>query len=61
MGPRPASRALRLERDAELQLARARDSFTRNAFRDTLLHSKLVERHLQRAMEANRLATNQSD
>ncbi|HTM01773.1 MAG TPA: hypothetical protein VL503_11710 [Candidatus Omnitrophota bacterium] len=61
MGSRPASRALRLERDAELQLARARDSFSRNAFRDTLLHSKLVERHLQRAMEANRLATNQSD
>lgn len=61
MGARPAPRALRLERDAALQLARARDSFARSAYRDVLLHSKLVERHLQRAMEANRLATNQTE
>lgn len=56
MGPRAAARAQRLERDAELQLGRARVSFARNAYRDVLLHSKLVERHLQRAMEARRLA-----
>lgn len=60
IGPKVSPRALRLERDAMLQLARARDSFGRNAYRDVLLHSKLVERHLQRAMEARRLATNQS-
>lgn len=60
IGPRPVVRAARLERDAELQLARARSSFARNSYKDALLHSKLVERHLQRAMEARRFATNQS-
>jgi hypothetical protein len=60
MGPKAAARALRLERDAELQLGRARLSFARSAYRDVLLHSKLVERHLQRAMEARRLAANQN-
>ena len=57
---RAAPRAIRLERDAELQLGRARESFARNAYRDVLLHSKLVERHLQRAMEARRLAISPS-
>jgi hypothetical protein len=61
MGPKAAPRAARLEKDAELQLDRARVSFERSAYRDVLLHSKLVERHLQRAMEARSLATNQSE
>jgi hypothetical protein len=60
IGPKPFVRAAQLERDAELQLARARSSFARNSYKDALLHSKLVERHLQRAMEARRFATNQS-
>ena len=60
MGPRSVSQALRLEREAELQLGRARASYARNSYRDALLHAKLVERHLQRAMEARRLATTQS-
>jgi hypothetical protein len=60
MGPKPVALAAQLERDAQLQLGRARSSFTRNSYKDALLHSKLVERHLQRAMEARRFATNQS-
>jgi hypothetical protein len=61
IGPRPAALAVELEREADLQLARARSSFARNGYKDALLHSKLVERHLQRAMEARRVATNQSE
>jgi hypothetical protein len=60
IGPKPVWRAAQLERDAQLQLARARSSFARNSYKDALLHSKLVERHLQRAMEARRFATNQN-
>jgi len=61
IGPKAVPLATRLEREAQLQLDRARDSFDRNAYRDVLLHSKLVERHLQRAMDARRLATNEDD
>jgi len=56
IGPKASPRAHQLERDAELQLGRARVSFARAAYRDVLLHAKLVERHLQRAVEAKRLA-----
>lgn len=60
-GMKASSRALRLEQEAREQLGRARLSFERNAYRDVLLHSKLVERHIQRAMEARRLATTQRE
>jgi hypothetical protein len=61
IGPKDSTQARELEREAEQQLARARSSFERESYRDALLHAKLVERHLQRAMEARRLATNQSE
>lgn len=61
LNPKTAPQSLPWEREAQLQLDRARDSFGRQAYRDVLLHSKLVERHLQRAMEARRLATNGDD
>jgi hypothetical protein len=60
IGPKDSAQARELEREAEQQLARARSSFVKESYRDALLHAKLVERHLQRAMEARRLATNQS-
>jgi len=61
IGPKGSPQAMDLEREAEQQLSRARASFEKESYRDALLHSKLVERHLQRAMEARRLATNQSE
>jgi hypothetical protein len=61
IGPKGVPRALELEREAGQQLKRARVSFARSAYRDALLHAKLVERHMQRAMEARRLATNHSE
>ena len=57
-GAKASPRALRLEAEAREQLDRARLSYRRSAYRDVLLHSKLVERHIQRAVEARRLATN---
>jgi len=60
MGPRPVSQAVRLERAAALQMARARSSYVRSQYRDALIHAKLVERNLQRAVEARRVATSQS-
>ena len=56
MRGRPSPGAQRLERDAALQLAKARSAYGRRSYRDALLHAKLVERHLQRAMEFHRLA-----
>ena len=61
IGPKDSGEARELEREAEQQLARARASFEKESYQDALLHAKLVERHLQRAMEARRLATNQSE
>lgn len=60
-GLKASSRALRLEQEAREQLGRARLSFRKDAYRDVLLHAKLVERHIQRALEARRLATSQGE
>jgi hypothetical protein len=57
---RSSAGAQRLERDASLQLAKARSAYGRKSYRDALLHAKLVERHLQRAMEFHRLAATQT-
>lgn len=61
IGPKGSAQAIELEREAEQQLDRAQSSFDKESYRDALIHSKLVERHLQRALEALRLATNQSE
>ena len=61
IGSKGSPQAIELEREAARQLDRAHASFAKQSYRDALLHSKLVERHLQRAMEARRLATNQSE
>src|SRR5258705_9047937 len=52
IGPKDSPESRELEREAEQQLARARSSFEKESYQDALLHAKLVERHLQRAMEA---------
>lgn len=59
-GLKDSAQARALEREAAQQLVRARSSFQKNSYRDALLHAKLVERHLQRALEARRVATNQN-
>ena len=61
IGPKGSAQAIELEREAEQQLERAQSSYDKESYRDALIHSKLVERHLQRALEARRLATNQSE
>ena len=60
MGPRPSANARNLERNAVLQIGKARVSFGRSSYRDALLHAKLAERHLQRAVDLHRLATLQT-
>ena len=50
--------ATRLSREARAQMAKAKAAFARKNYRDTLLHSKLVERNLELAVSAQRSATN---
>lgn len=60
LGERPASAAERLARNARDQMAKARSAFARKNYRDTLLYSKLVERDLELAVNAQRGATSRS-
>ena len=60
LGDRVSSAVRRLVRDARAQLSKARVAFARKNYRDTLLHSKLVERKLELALAAQRSATNRS-
>jgi transposase len=61
LGPRNPSQVRRLQHQAEEQLARAHDSFAKSAYRDSFLRAQLVERTLQRALDASRLAVNAGD
>jgi len=60
LGDRVNPTVRRLVRDAREQMAKARVSFARKNYRDTLLHSKLVERKLELAIAAQRSATSRS-
>lgn len=60
LGERLNAAAERLAREARAQMAKARAAFARKNYRDTLLHSKLVERNLELAVGAQRSATNRS-
>jgi len=61
LGEHPSARARRLEREAQAQLERARASYERESYRDALLHAKLVERNLELAIDAERVATSRSE
>ena len=54
LGPKPNASALKLQREATAQLAKARSSFARREFKDAVIHSKLVERNLDDALAAQR-------
>ena len=58
LGERLTASATRLAREARAQMAKAKAAFARKNYRDTLLHSKLVERNLELAVNAQRSATN---
>ena len=60
LGERLNAAAERLAREARAQMVKARAAFARKNYRDTLLHSKLVERNLELAVSAQRSATNRS-
>jgi len=60
LGERLNAAANRLAQEARAQMAKARAAFARKNYRDTLLHSKLVERNLELAVSAQRSATNRS-
>lgn len=60
LGERLNAAAERLAREARAQMVKARVAFARKNYRDTLLHSKLVERNLELAVSAQRSATNRS-
>jgi len=60
LGATPTAEAKRLEREAKAQLQKARVSHSRGAYRDTLLYAKLVERNLELAVGAQRLAVSRS-
>lgn len=60
LGERPTPAAERLARNARDQMAKARSAFARKNYRDTLLYSKLVERDLELAVNAQRGATSRS-
>jgi len=56
LGARPTAEARRYEREARAQLQKARVAHARRNFRETLLYAKLVERNLELAVAAQRLA-----
>ena len=61
LGPRNPSEVRQLQHEAEAQLSRAHGSFDQGAFRDSFLRAQLVERTLQRAIDASRIASNAGD
>jgi hypothetical protein len=60
LGEKLSGTVERLEREARLQLDKARVAFARKNYRDTLLYAKLMERKLELALAAQRDATNRS-
>lgn len=54
LGPRPSGEAARLVRLANSYLDKARDSFNKKSYRSALLQAKVVERHLERAVDVGR-------
>lgn len=61
LGDHPTVKALRYEREARSQMLKARLSYGRKSYRDALLHAKLVERNLELAVDAERVATSRSE
>ena len=54
LGPRPSIEAARLVRLANEYLAKARHSFSRGSYRSALLQAKVVERHVEHAVDVGR-------
>lgn len=54
LGPKPNAKATRLMRLANEYLGKARDSFNRKSYRSALLQAKVVERHIERAVDVGR-------
>lgn len=54
LGPRPNVEAVRLVRLAHEYLAKARHSFNRGSYRSALLQAKVVERHVEHAVNVGR-------
>ena len=54
LGPRPSLEAARLVRLASEYLAKARQSFSRGSYRSALLQAKVVERHVEHAVDVGR-------
>ena len=54
LGPKPNVEALRLVRLANEYLAKARQSFSRGSYRSALLQAKVVERHVEHAVDVGR-------
>ena len=54
LGPKPTLEALRLVALANEYLAKARQSFSRGSYRSALLQAKVVERHVEHAVDVGR-------
>ena len=61
LGPRPSSEAARLVRLANEYLAKARQSFSRGSYRSALLQAKVVERHVEHAVDIGRPRSGRAD
>ena len=61
LGSNPKESALRWRREAQGQLAKARNAFQKREYRDSILHAKLVERSLDEAITAQRSAEQRSN
>ena len=54
LGTKPNDRAVRLSREAQSQMAKAKTAFSRGEYRSAVIYSKLVERSLEQALSAQR-------
>lgn len=54
LGPKPSAEAVRLVRLAGEYLVKARQSFHRGSYRSALLQAKVVERHIEHAVDVGR-------
>jgi hypothetical protein len=54
LGPKPTIEAMRLVRLANEYLAKARQSFNHGSYRSALLQAKVVERHVEHAVDVGR-------
>ena len=60
LGPKPSLEAARLVRLASEYLVKARQSFSRGSYRSALLQAKVVERHVEHAVDVGRPRTGQA-